>query len=447
MIVSGLTGIAGAAGIGVPPVPQLPPANACNGGFTVDNSATGCGPNQAANYAGGLAPNSTAIGNAATATGNNAVAVGYQPAIPAGAGGMDSVAIGTNPNAGNVFDPNGRGQNAIAIGTNSNANFNFGANAVAIGANSNVNGSNSTAIGASNNVSGNNSGAFGTGQTINGNGSFGFGDPNTINGNATFVTGNNNTVNGPNVGGNGDNIQVVGSNNTLASTAGASGSSVFGVGNTVNATNTVVMGNTNTVTGASGVAIGNGVSLGGANAVAVGTGTSANFDNSAAFGNGATVTRANQQVFGTATNTYTMPGITSAASKAAQSGPVQIVTSDAGGNLATNTAAGLGLASATDIAVINSQIGGINARLNDLDARTTKALNGTAMALAMAGVPWLDRTERFAVSSNWGTFQGTNGIALNAALRLGTNVQANGGIAYGANGGGLGGRVGVRWGW
>jgi trimeric autotransporter adhesin len=109
--------------------------------------------------------------------------------------------------------------------------------------------------------------------------------------------------------------------------------------------------------------------------------------------------------FGTASNTYVAPGITSAASKAAQSGPLEIVTSDAGGHLATNTAAGLGLASLTDInainsqlAGINSQIGGINTRLNDLDGRTTKALNGVSMAFAMGGTPWLLPTERFAVS-------------------------------------------------
>jgi hypothetical protein len=141
------------------------------------------------------------------------------------------------------------------------------------------------------------------------------------------------------------------------------------------------------------------------------------------------------------------PGITSAASKAAQGGPLQIVTSDAGGNLATNTAAGLGLASLNDITGINSQLGGINARINDLDGRTTKALNGVSMAFAMAGTPWLLPTERFAVTMDWGTFQGTNAVALNGAFRLSTNVQANGGLAYGANGGGVGGRAGVRVGW
>ena len=145
-------------------------------------------------------------------------------------------------------------------------------------------------------------------------------------------------------------------------------------------------------------------------------------------------------MFGTATNTYTTPGITSAASKAAQTGPTQIVTSDASGNLATTTPAALGLASGTDLA-------GINARLNNLDGRTTKALNGVAMAFAMAGTPSLLPTERFAMSANWGTFDGTNGLALGAALRLSSNAQAEGGLAYGANGGGVGGRLGVRFGW
>ena len=51
------------------------------------------------------------------------------------------------------------------------------------------------------------------------------------------------------------------------------------------------------------------------------------------------------------------------------------------------------------------------------------------------------------MSIDWGTFQSTNAVAINGAFRLGTNVQANGGLAYGANGGGAGGRAGVRVGW
>ena len=222
---------------------------------------------------------------------------------------------------------------------------------------------------------------------------------------------------------------------------------MYGSGNTVNATNTVVMGNTSIVTGASGIAIGNGVSVAGNNAVAVGTGSSANFSNSAAVGNGATVTRANQQVFGTASNTYTMGGVSSVASRAAQSGPVQLVTSDAGGNLATSSLAGLGLASSADVGAINSQLTAINNRLTDLDTRTNKAYSGVAMAFAMAGVPTLLPSEKFATSMNWGTFQGGNGLAVNAAMRVSNNMQLNGGVAYGPEGGVAGGRVGLRVGW
>jgi autotransporter adhesin len=54
-----------------------------------------------------------------------------------------------------------------------------------------------------------------------------------------------------------------------------------------------------------------------------------------------------------------MPGITSAASAAAQTGPRQIVTSDSGGNLATATPAGLGLVSSADLADVNARLGGL----------------------------------------------------------------------------------------
>jgi hypothetical protein len=142
-----------------------------------------------------------------------------------------------------------------------------------------------------------------------------------------------------------------------------------------------------------------------------------------------------------------MGGVTSEASRAAQTGPLQFVTTDSGGNLGSATLGDMGIAGTADIAGINGQIAGINSRLNDLDGRSSKALNGVSMAFAMSGTPWVMPTESFAMSLNWGTFQGTNALAWSGALRLGDNVQANGGIAYGTNGGGVGGRVGVRIGW
>ncbi len=55
-----------------------------------------------------------------------------------------------------------------------------------------------------------------------------------------------------------------------------------------------------------------------------------------AIGVGATTSRTNQMVFGTGANTYTAPGIISAAGDAAQTGQLFVVTSDAAGNLATS---------------------------------------------------------------------------------------------------------------
>jgi hypothetical protein len=135
-----------------------------------------------------------------------------------------------------------------------------------------------------------------------------------------------------------------------------------------------------------------------------------------------------------------MSGITSAASRAAQSGTTQIVTSDGGGNLATSTLAGLGLASAGDISAING-------RLDDLTTPSNKAYSGIAMAFAMAGVPTVLPHEKFAATINYGNFLGSNGLALNAAARLGDNWQLNAGIGYGPDERIAGGRVGLRWGW
>lgn len=300
---------------------------------------------------------------------------------------MDEVTSATQTGA-SAFGPAAQatGQFSTAVGVLSTA---AGDSSVAIGNGATVNagGTNSVAVGSGNTVTGVGSGAFGTGQTVNGNGSFAIGDPNTVNGNNSFVFGDNNTI---------------------------------------NADNAVAIGNSNTVNGNSAMAIGNG--------------SQANFANSAAFGSGATTTRANQQAFGTTSNTYTMSGIASAASKAAQSGPTQLVTSDSAGNLATTTLADLGIAS-------TSALGTINRRLDDLAARSNRASNGIAMAFAMAGVPTLLPGETLAMTMNYGTFEGASGLALNAALRLNDTLQVTGGIGYGVDEQIAGGRVGLRMAW
>jgi hypothetical protein len=178
------------------------------------------------------------------------------------------------------------------------------------------------------------------------------------------------------------------------------------------------------------------------------------------FGNGATTTRVNQQVFGTASNTYTMTGIASDQSKAVIGAPTHIVASNSSGDLAAYTFAELGLVNPTDLtnfatkgdlnafeSAINKELNSLNARLNGLDGRTDKALAGVAMAFAMSGVPTLLQDETFVMSGNWGTFEGENGLAMNAAVRLAKHVQLNGGVAWGLGEDIAGGRVGVRVGW
>ncbi|TJV68456.1 MAG: hypothetical protein E5X76_29000 [Mesorhizobium sp.] len=338
----------------------------------------------------------------------------------------DTTASGAQPNAS--------GTNSTAAGSGSNAS---GTNALAGGTNNQSQGDNTTVIGSNNSVTGDDSGAFGTGNTVRGNGSYAIGDPNVVNGDKSFVYGDDNAVNAPNVAGNGNGIQVFGSNNTVASTANSSGSVVIGSGSTVNATNALAFGNGTTVTGANAIAMGSGASSAGLNAVAIGTGASAAYAGSAAYGSGAVATRQNEQVFGTASNTYSMPGLTSAASSSAQTGAIEIVTTDASGHLASVTPGALGFA---DPAQFNS----LNSRIDSVGSR---AYSGVAMAMALAGAPTVLPDEKFVTTLNWGTFEGANAFALSAGARLGSQLQLNGGIAFDPNRSMAGGRLGLRMSW
>src|SRR5262245_33091806 len=146
-----------------------------------------------------------------------------------------------------------------------------------------------------------------------------------------------------------------------------------------------------------------------------------------------------------------MTGITSAGSKAAQSGALQVVTSDSAGNLATSTPAGLGIATSAEIAAINSHlnsdIGAINSRLNELDGRTDKALQGVAMAFAMAGVPTVLPHETIAMTANWGNFEGKDALSVAGAVKLNQFLQVNAGVGVGVTDNVVGARAGVRIGW
>jgi hypothetical protein len=148
-------------------------------------------------------------------------------------------------------------------------------------------------------------------------------------------------------------------------------------------------------------------------------------------GQGAVATLPNQIVAGTPNQTITAPGITSNLSRSRQSGPLEVVTSDAGGNLATDG-------------------GQIFQRLDE---------NREGVALALAAVnPDLTGDERFGMSANWGNFDGANafgmgfeGVVGHGWITQGDRVAVTGGWGVGfADGRGddvFGGRVGAQWTW
>ena len=331
-----------------------------------------------------------------------------------------------------------------ATATGSTNNMACGKNADAEG----VNGTGNLAVGTGSGAWGNDSrnNAVGTGALANGdfssNTAFGsasaFGDrgSNTAVGTDAAATGNRswNTAVGYSASASGDD----GHNTSLGDHASSEGtnSANVAIGYGASADGSSVR---NTAVGANSRAIGN--------SVAIGADASAIYPNSAAFGNGATTTRNDQQAFGTATNTYTMVGIASASSKTAQGTATHLVTSNASGDLAAYTFSELGLASSTELAGMNSRLDGVDRRLDGLDHKSDKALQGVAMAFAMAGTPALLPHETFAISGNWGSYEGKSGVAFGAALKVDGNTQLTGGIGYGVNDGTVGGRAGVRVGW
>ncbi len=136
---------------------------------------------------------------------------------------------------------------------------------------------------------------------------------------------------------------------------------------------------------------------------------------------------------GTATNTYTAAGINSAASLAAQTGPTRVVTSDAGGNLAT--------VDPNAIVTNSSAFQGLQSDVQD-------ATEGVAMAIALGGSgAILPDDKDFAASLNYGTFDGQNAMSFSGVGRLSENIFLNAGVGTGLNQGTVGGRAGVTFAW
>jgi len=379
---------------------------------SVDQAAFGVGADAS------LGTNSTAIGGLAIASGVNATTVGNFSF----AKGLNATTLGFSA-----------GTNAATAGVTSVGTFTNGLTAgiysSALGAGSGF-GTAPNSLGAYSIAVGGGDGVGGTGAVASGASSIAIGLSSVASGLSSTSIGSTGVATRPNIASGGFDTAVGNGNQSSAV-----GATAIGDNNTVNAGGNfgTAVGAFNTVGGANAVAIGQGNTANGAGAIAIGSGSTANFANSAAFGVGATATRANQQVFGTATNTYTMPGITSGASAAAQTGPTQFVTSDAGGNLAT---AGFGPSS---LIALSNRVDLLGNRINNV---RNEERGGVALAMAAGQIRYDDQPGKVSVGGGVGAFEDQGGAALGIGFTSpGGRVRGNisgGGSFHGEWGGGAG---------
>ncbi len=102
-----------------------------------------------------------------------------------------------------------------------------------------------------------------------------------------------------------------------------------------------------------------------------------------------------------------------------------------------------------DIANLDNRVTGLEASVGEgfarLDGRVDRAFVGAAMAMAMAA-PAMPSDKNYAVSINWGDFEGKNAFAGTAQARISESFMIHGGIGVGSSGT-VGGRAGLTYAW
>lgn len=227
-------------------------------------------------------------------------------------------------------------------------------------------------------------------------------------------------------------------------------STAIGYASLASGQHSTAIGGNAAATGDLSTALGQGSIASGANSLALGQGAKATHDNAIAIGQGVATTRDDQVAIGTADHTYTLAGVASDVSRAAQSGPVFMVTSDLGGNLAT-----MDMQPWFDrVDDLEGRVGGLEGRMDGYDARWRVAdrhferqADGVAMALALGGAQVLQPGQTFSMSANIGHFDGANAVGFGAIGRLNERVSVNVGVGTGFRTGVVSGRAGVSFGW
>jgi hypothetical protein len=135
-----------------------------------------------------------------------------------------------------------------------------------------------------------------------------------------------------------------------------------------------------------------------------------------------------------------MPGITSAASLAAQSGPTFFATTDSAGHIASSSFG------PQSIATLFNNFNSLQSQFNGLQSQVQKAFEGSAVAIALGG-GLMPENKKFAITANYGNYNGYSAFGAVGYVRLTDNVYINGGVGVGLNKGDVGGRVGATFAW
>jgi trimeric autotransporter adhesin len=235
--------------------------------------------------------------------------------------------------------------------------------------------------------------------------------------------------------------------------ASSTGTNAIAIGSGASATGSVAVGAAASAANG-GAAFGDGAEATGLNSTALGPDTRASHANATALGTGTQTSRDNEVAVGNAQNTYRMAGINTSQSRAAQSGVLKMVTSDAAGNLATGDFPDLlqlwndprFMTLEDNVTSLGGRVNSLESAVNHMRSGIGEAKEGAAIALALAGVT-LPADKTFALSVNWANNAGENALAAASAMKLSEMATLHGGIGIGTRRGTVGARAGVTMAW
>ena len=234
----------------------------------------------------------------------------------------------------------------------------------------------------------------------------------------------------------GANAIAVGSN----AMATASGALAIGQNSAATGVNAIAIGSGATATGSvavgglasaanGGAAFGDVAVATGSNSTALGPNASATFANSTAIGNGAAATAANQVAIGTTSNTYRMPGITSAASRRTVRPDVLRHLRRCRKLLATTSF------NPQNISALQNSVATLQGNVGVLQTQMKQAFQGIAAAVATASAPMPSAPGKITWQIRASNFQNEYGVGFGFAYRLHAPIPLNVVGGYG-NGGG-----------